>query len=195
MPVETTFGDVITISTGGVLKIGDSGTIEAGGVTPLSTGGMIEEVGTAAILTSYASPAKIVGGYIVNSLEFMTDPSEGDEWPLFLNHLPDAQDSFSNSGAIYDTAGTLDGRLMTGAVCRHPGLQIKMRSRTYDAGYSRLLNIANWLAILQNATIEVSGTSYIVWAVRRMTDVVSLGMESGTSRRFLFTANFIATIT
>lgn len=141
------------------------------------------------------SPAVILAEYIKQTLMFMTEPSEGEDWPLYISHLPTGKDLRSNAGAIYDTSGILNGRYMSsGLQVSHPGIQIKIRSNSQQAGYMKIWNIARELALLQNALIDIDGNDYTVVAVKRMTDITFIGLEPGTSRRFLHVVNFIVSI-
>ena len=78
------------------------------------------------------SVISILAAYIINNLSLMTDPSDGSDWPLYKSSMPDSDNVKTNCGAIYDTAGVLDGKLSTGKVVQHPGIQISIRSNNHE---------------------------------------------------------------
>ena len=141
-----------------------------------------------------ASPASVMAYYIINELEKMTDPSDEDDWLLYTSHLPDNKDVETEAGAIYDTAGTSDIRSMTGENYEHPGIQIRIRSRNYETGYVKIEDIANALDAVVWDDVEIGALEYRIYNVSRTSPIVSLGVESGTARRFHFTINFLLTI-
>lgn len=141
-----------------------------------------------------ASPASVMAYYIINELEKMSDPSDGDDWPLYVSHLPDNKNVKTDAGAIYDTAGTSDIRSMTGENYEHPGVQIRIRSRVYETGFVKIEDIANALDTVVQADVEIGDLEYRIYNVSRTSPIASLGVEPGTTRRFHFTINFLLTI-
>ena len=141
-----------------------------------------------------ASPASIMAYYIIEELLKMTDPSDKDDWPLYISHLPDGSNVKTDAGAIYDTTGINDMRSMDGGVPQHPGIQIRIRSRSYETGYAKIEDIANALDEVVNASIEIGVLEYEIQNVSRTSPIVSLGVEPGTRRRFSFTINFLLTV-
>jgi hypothetical protein len=145
----------------------------------------------------YASPASIVQDYVVNTLSKMTDPEDGAAWPLFVNAMPD--DDIDNvatqCGAVYDTTGTQDLRSSDGSWPEHPGIQLAIRARDYETGYSKIEDIANALDAVSNDTIVIGAYQYKIFNISRTSSIINLGMDNkSTSRRFTFTVNFLLTI-
>lgn len=161
-------------------------------------------VGTGGVLTAklvgtgsnqlLASPAYILSKYIIDVLETMTIPSVGGIWPLYISHLPDDKDVADNCGAIYDTTGVKDGRLMSGEVPQHFGIQIMIRSLGNQAGYVKIEDVAADMDAVLNVELSLDSGDYIIQNVSRTSPVISLGIEGGTKRRFRFTVNFLMTI-
>jgi len=145
----------------------------------------------AALETSVIS---ILAAYIINNLSLMTDPSDGNDWPLYISSMPDGDNIETNCGAIYDTAGVLDGKLSSGEVIQHPGIQLRIRSDDYETGYAKIEAIALALDDVSWDTIVVGGNTYLLQNISRTTSVVPLGSERGYKRRFVFTVNFLITI-
>ena len=139
-------------------------------------------------------PAKILATYIINELVEMTDPSDKDNWPLYISHLPDGSNVKTNAGAVYDTTGVNDMRSMTGEWPQHPGIQLRIRSDNYETGYKKIEDIAHLLDEVANNTIKIDDLEYKIQNVSRTSSIVSLGVESGTRRRFGFTVNFLLSL-
>ena len=137
------------------------------------------------------SPASIIAYYIINTLAKMTDPSTGSAFPLWISHM---QDKPSNAGAIYDTSGVLEQRQMSGLVPTHQGIQIRIRATSYEIGYAKIEDIASALDEVFDASVEIDPEEYVLQNVGRSSPIVSLGIEEGTKRRYLFTVNFLLTI-
>jgi len=149
------------------------------------------EVGTQKLQTS---PASIIAYYIISEMEKMTDPSDKDDWPLYISHLPDGTAIKTDAGAIYDTTGIQDIRSMNGKVPEHPGIQIRIRSSNYETGYAKIEDIARDLDDVFNASIEIDSAEYEIQNISRTSPIVSMGVESGTKRRFHFSVNYILTL-
>ena len=164
---------------------------------PAVTGGLFdfERVLTAAEDSALGrSVISILAANIINTLSLMTNPSEGDDWPLYISSMPDGDTVETNCGAIYDTYGVLDGKLSSGEVVQHPGFSLTIRSDDYETGYSKIEEIALALDDVCWNTIEVSGDSYLLQNISRASPVVPLGSERGAQRRFLFTVNFLVSL-
>ncbi len=140
------------------------------------------------------SVISILRAYIISTLSLMTLPSDRGSWPLYVANMPDGNDIETNCGCVYDTPGVLDGKLSSGEVIQHPGIQLRIRSNDYETGYAKTEAIALALDDVSWDTITVSGTTYLLQSVSRTSPVVPLGSERGTKRRFLFTANFLITL-
>jgi len=139
------------------------------------------------------SPAYILAWYMINELEIMSLPSASSDWPLFINALPDKSTIKDSAGAIYDTSGTLDGRVLsTGEVVEHYGLQVKIRSRDYQTGWQKIRDIAASFSTVQNIVVNIGDDDYRVWNISRTSPVVNLGIDE--RKRFQFTVNFLTTM-
>lgn len=141
-----------------------------------------------------ASPAFILSEYIITELLSMTNPDDGGLWPLYTAHMPDGNNVESNCGALYGTSGILDGRLMTGLVIEKPGIQLRIRSKTYEVGFAKAEAVALSLDGVNNDIVVVDSITYQIQNISKSTPVVPLGLEKGTKRRFLFTINFLMTL-
>ena len=142
-----------------------------------------------------SSPAFILSEYIINEISASTNPNDNGLWPLYTNYMPDGDDVQSDAVAMYDTAGILDGRLMrTGEVITHPGLQLRLRSLGNQEGYAKIESVSLSLDNIAGETLVVSGSTFKILNMRKTTDIIPLGLERGTNRRFLFTVNYLVTL-
>lgn len=140
------------------------------------------------------SVISILTAYIINNLSLMTDPSDGNDWPLYISSMPDGDNVKTSCGAIYDTAGVLDGKLSSGEVVLHPGIHLRIRSNDYEEGYAKIEEVALALDNVNKDTIVLGGDTYLLQNISRTTSIVPLGPEKGYKRRFLFTVNFLVSL-
>ena len=141
------------------------------------------------------SPALILSEYIINTLGLMTNPTASGLWPLYTSYLPDSDDVESNAGAIIGKEGFLDGRLMkTGEVINHPGLQLKIRSLTNEIGYVKIESIGLGLDQVAGNNIIIDGSTFEILNIKKVTDIISLGLEEGTNRKYISTIDFLMTL-
>ena len=101
------------------------------------------------------SPASIIAYYIINTLSKMSDPSDGDSWPLFIASLPDGPNVETSCGAIYDTSGIRESKDMYGDVVVKQGMQLRLRSADYNACYVKIEDIAVALDDVNSASITI----------------------------------------
>ncbi len=174
-------------------------TIQGGDKVAFFSGGYKEDFtlaegavfeGTEVLQTT---PAVIIATYVV-AQSLVTWPSLKTSWPLYISLLPDGSDVKSNAGAIYDTTGALDGRLMLGPTIQHFGLQIKIRSTDYNVGWAKINNIAAALDTVHREVVTINTVDYMLFNISRASAVVYIGREKSTKQRHLFTINLMATI-
>ena len=133
------------------------------------------------------SPADILR-YLLIDLGLGTLPSSAGVWPVYATKEPDSPDSCIT---VYDTEGTRDGRTMAnGEVQQHYGAQVRVRAPTHALGHAKANAVAEaldkqvWLD-----TVTIGSSVYMVYAVSRRSGPFSLGEESPTSKRVIFTLN------
>lgn len=116
----------------------------------------------------------------------LNDPLQ--PFPVYVSETPDGTNVPDNLGVVYDTAGMLLNRLMaSGKNLNAYGLQIKVRSLDYKAGYARLSNLAEFLAKVRHQTVATDLNNYVVDSINQTSPVLSIGQDS--QRRALFTLN------
>ena len=143
------------------------------------------------------SPAHILSRYIIDGIALASDPSDSDDWPMYISSLPDGPQVNTNCAVVYDTSGIKDGRYMTGEVVIHPGVQIRIRSRDYDTAYNKIEEISLALDAIQNNLIIIGSYEYKIINASRTTPIIYIGVDdnSSTKRRSNFTSNFLLTLT
>jgi len=117
-------------------------------------------------------------------------PNTNRPWPVYLNFAPDQPDDIVT---VYDVEGIDDGREMRGGqVIKHPGVQLRIRSRLYPTGSNKGFRLRDALDAILNASVTVETKNYKVSSVQRTSDVLALGLEENGSRQ-LFTINGLIT--
>jgi hypothetical protein len=120
-----------------------------------------------------------------------TNPSSGSAWPVFVGHMPDEPD---NAICVYDTTGTIDGRVQSnGETIEHPGWQVRVRATDHPTGYPKIANIRNHLDAVLRQGVVINTFSYTIQAITLTGGVQSLGQEPDGTRRNNYTINGIIT--
>lgn len=121
-----------------------------------------------------------------------SDPSLQDDWPVYVSDEPDLPD---NAITTFDTSGTLDGRSMIdGDLWDHYGCQVRLRSATYVAGRDKAQDVRAALASAVNRTVTINTEHYTVQCLSQIGQVLSLGKDSPSGNRNLFTINALLTV-
>lgn len=124
-------------------------------------------------------------------IELALGTEEGD-WPIYVGMLPDEPDE---AIAIFDTAGTLDGRLMaTGETIEHPGIQVRVRGFNYAPTKAKIDAIAVAISSQSGSQVELDGDTYVLKNISRRGSVNNLGIGDDDKSRYHFTLNAITTI-
>lgn len=120
------------------------------------------------------------------------NPGAVPVWPLSIGHLPKTPD---NAMCVYDTTGKPDGRLMgTGETIQHPGFQIRVRSNSYQAAWSKISELQGTLNALVRRSVMIDGVSYSILSVTQTGSPLSLGQDADAARRDQLTLNGTLTI-
>ena len=137
------------------------------------------------------SAAQVLKQYLIDIGYFEDDL--GDDWAIFVGSLPDKP---YRAAAVYDTAGLLDGRIQSsGEAIIHHGVQLRVRSDSYNVGWVKIHDAGVALSAAQNATVVLGTSTYTINNITTASSIVSLGPEEGSTRNVGFTSNFILTIT
>ncbi len=136
--------------------------------------------------------AQIIAKYLISESIFNAYNLTGD-WPVFVSHLPSAIDN-PQAAAITDTEGVIDGRLQSGEVIDHFGIQIRVRAETFLTGFQKIKEAAGQLETIAGTSIVIDEDNYKIHSVSRISSVLPMGVEP-ESRKFLFSVNFVTTLT
>lgn len=137
------------------------------------------------------SPADILRRALTD-LTLGSDPPAGP-WPVYTSLEPGSPD---NTVTVFDSVGLGHGREHTrGERQEHHGVQVRVRSNTHTAGYSKARAIAVALdQDLLHTEVEFDGALYRIWSVSRTSDVLAIGKESPASARRLFVVNALISV-
>ena len=138
-------------------------------------------------------PCLIIARYLIAE-GYMSLPSLGKDWPIYVTHMPDGKNIADNIGAVYDTTPLSEGKLMNSDFIQHFGIQLKIRSKNFDDGWDKINEISVAMNNVHNAIQIVNGTDYLIQNMSRSSGPIFMGIEEGTKRRNMFSENWLATI-
>ena len=175
-----------------IAPTGDYIAMMTGGLWTISLNRRTEQVGGLD-----HSPAAICVNYIVNDLSGFTDPADDSDWPMFIGHVPEI---IEDCAGVFDTSGIIDGRYMTGDTIDHYGIEIMVRSRSYETGYEKINTLVELLDTMHREDLTIGDDSYRIQAFTRTSSVGFLGIENeridrNKKRRFVFSTNFLVSVT
>lgn len=140
------------------------------------------------------SPASIVVELLVNggqATEITNDPLLA--WPAVVSVEPDSPDDVIT---VDDTTGQSDGRDMAGGVLnQHYGLQLRFRSVGAVSGWTKAQDVRAWLSEhVSMVAVSVGSNNYIVHCLAKFGQVLKLGTDAPSSKRWLHTLNCFVSI-
>ena len=139
-------------------------------------------------------PSEIVWKYAVDITDLFTNPSDDAVWPLFVGMMPDGNDVANECGAVYNTAGYVEGKNMRSEIDQHFGIQIRVRSFSESDGYDQMVSVEKDFRDVHNQ--DVTFTSGETWRINNFyqtSPIISLGVDD--RRRFNFTLNYALSMT
>ena len=139
------------------------------------------------------SPSAVIVQYLVDENLF-SYPSRNGTWPVYIDYFPGGKKK-QTGGVVSSTQGLMDGREMeSGKVIDHPGIQIMVRTKTYDKGYEKILSVCSDFETVNNKSVVMrDSTIYTLCNISRISSILPMGIEEET-RLFLFSVNFIITM-
>jgi len=131
-----------------------------------------------------------------DSGDIFTLPSAEEDWPLYVSSMPDGDAVADDCGCVYDTSPVSDGREMKdGAVLEHYGIQLRVRSSTYNDGYTQIASAMEILESLNQVSVSIGTTVFTLHCCSIFGGITPIGAEPGTTkRRDEFTLNFRVSI-
>lgn len=137
------------------------------------------------------SPAQIVSAMVI-AFSKGTDPDDSSTWPVYTDFTPESPDEL----IVVNTAENMDGgKDQFGEMSELHGIQVMVRSNTYQAGQAKARDIAVTLdEQVKNKQVSVDSSTYIVSSFRRRTGVMNPTRLVKESRRNAFTFHGTVTI-
>jgi hypothetical protein len=141
-----------------------------------------------------SSPAQVIRRLLIQLA--LAPDNQTAQWAPFTAFLPDEPDT---AMAVYDTAGTTNGRIMrTGEKIEHPGVQIRFRSSNYPVAWEKAKAVRDALDALPVGTVVAmvpTSEKWILQNVSRTGAILNAGIEEqGDRKRFNLTINAILTM-
>lgn len=139
------------------------------------------------------SPADILATLLV------TGGEGGDQsltplpaWPVYVMDEPGSPD---NVLTVFDTSPVTNGRRMVDGVrVQHWGLQVRIRATTPLLGWAKAQSLGVFLdEVVKQSPVQLGTSRYLVEAIS-LTSLLSLGKETPTSKRVLYTINCLASM-
>ncbi len=139
------------------------------------------------------SPARIVRQLLVDIGQcILPKAASNDYWQASVNVEPVAPDNvvtIYNTGAVEDSGVNFDGTRV-----EHPTLQVRLRSTKDDVGYPKMREICVALDSVYRQVVTVNAVDFLVQRIKRTTDVIALGYDEPTSKRWVYTFNLSFTV-
>jgi len=139
------------------------------------------------------SPADVIRKLLVDlSLGALASEASATNWPVYFSAEPVTPD---NAITVYDTPGVNSGRSMVdGKKMGLYGFQVRVRATDARVGWIKAHAIQATLAeVVYDETVVIGASRYLVHAVSKIGDVLSLGKDLNSARS-LFTLNAVTTI-
>lgn len=136
------------------------------------------------------SPADIMRYLLIQAGAGVNPTVSTINWPIYVANEPSLPD---NCITLFDTMGEIDSKNhIDGKVVEHHGFQIRVRAENHSVGYVKANSLSQLIDTeLYRESVTIGSSDYCIHSIRRMTDVIPLGTESPTSKRCIFTINFL----
>lgn len=132
------------------------------------------------------SPADVLLQLLID-LGTVSDPTGTGEWRGYVDKEPERPDEVVT---IFNTKAFDNGRLMVGEVQGAYGIQVRVRAKTPTVGWAKAHAIQSVLesTIVRNFVV-LGAARYSVHCVVKIGRVLTIGKESQTSQRSIYTIN------
>ena len=136
------------------------------------------------------SPADIIRYLLIQMGAGVNPTVSTSNWPIYVSSEPNLPD---NCITIFDTLGEISNKNhLNGKVIEHNGFQIRVRAENHPTGYVKANSIAQLIDTeLYRESVTIDSSDYCIHSVKRVSDIIPLGTDSPTSKRYLFTINFL----
>lgn len=186
-------GDVVAVASIGLFKEEENAVVYGDSIPLLASYGLLDIYDWESI--DHHSPAYILGFYLKENTSLVTKPSNEQNWTLYISAMPSRQGVKDKIISIYDTTGLVDQRLPDNFTVEHYGISLQVRAFDYNTAYRKVERIQRALLNLHNEVISIEKASYRINSISKTTPITSLGVESDNKRRFLFSSNYLMSMT
>lgn len=134
------------------------------------------------------APSKVISELLVISGR-ATNPAPNVTWPVYQTTIPDHSSVPDDVLSVMDTAALRETRLMNGEVILRPGIQVLVRGRTYQEARAKAESVSQLFNLVVNFTIPIEEESYKITSIQTSGDILVLGQEQDTKKRWLLSVN------
>lgn len=139
------------------------------------------------------TPASVIRKLLIDA--GLVPDSTTATWSPFVSLLPDDPDT---SLCIYDTAGILQGRIMSsGEQIEKLGVQVRLRSPVYATVFAKAESIRDYFdALMPVVLVIISSTEeWEIQNISRTSSIQTIGIEAdGDRKRHNLTINVLLTM-
>jgi hypothetical protein len=136
------------------------------------------------------APSKVLVKYLTD-VDAVQNTNSLTDWYATFGTGGDTPD---NAVTVADTAPVMDGREMGGRYVKHPGVQVRVRTKAYADGWAKAKEIEDRLSEIQNAVVNMGGgDQYRIVSFSLTSGPLFIGQEE-KNRRQHFTLNGTMTI-
>jgi hypothetical protein len=145
-----------------------------------------------------ASPARVLQYYLVAAGKAVL-PAAGteDNWPITRGFLPSGEEDPDNYLATYDYGADQEFGVTNDSRNDHPAVQVRIRSRTYEEGWAKAVDILEALKVIAQDQIWTSVTvlteTILIQGCMIQAGIMHIGREEKETREN-FTINLRLTI-
>lgn len=139
-------------------------------------------------------PSEILWAYLTETAALFTDPDDNGTWPLYINQLPDGNETDNTAASLSDTAGLYDGKAMNGTINQHYGIQIRLRALADTDAYEKAYVVEDTLKDVTNTNVTIqSGEIYRINNISQAGPIVRMGPDE--KRRANYSINMLMSLT
>lgn len=136
------------------------------------------------------SAAGVLATYMIN-LGLFVRPGDG-QWPAYVGFLPDASDVEDSAAAIYDSAGEMQGKAMSGAEYQRYGILVRVRGVSDREAWSKMTSVMATMATVGNRRVVFEGGVYFISGMQRLVGIRDEGLD--IKRRSTLSVRFYLTL-
>lgn len=146
-------------------------------------------------MTTTDSPALIIEQLLLDNSLGVATTEKDTPWQIYIGQMPDGKETPNDIIALYDESGVKDGRLMSGPLVQHPGVQVILRTTDYKTGWAQMKLIFELFESVLRTQVVIDTITYNIQNISITSPILPLGVpDDDTKRRDLFSLNVLLTI-